>query len=247
MRMKPWESLPESLQSEAVRPYYDLLKKRTASLLLKRGMDILAAFLLLVLLSPVFLVLAVAIRVDSKGPVFFRQVRVTQFGKTFRIFKFRTMVNDAEKKGSQVTVQNDSRVTRVGAKIRRIRLDEIPQLLNVLTGDMSFVGTRPEVPKYVEKYTPEMMATLLLPAGVTSMASIAFKDEDELLQAAENVDEVYVRDVLPQKMAFNLEYLRNFSFGRDIGLLFQTVFRVFGVSGSSRTDDDTKAGGERKS
>lgn len=247
MRMKPWESLPESLQSEAVRPYYDLLKKRTASLLLKRGMDILAAFLLLVLLSPVFLVLAVAIRVDSKGPVFFRQVRVTQFGKTFRIFKFRTMVNDAEKKGSQVTVQNDSRVTRVGAKIRRIRLDEIPQLLNVLTGDMSFVGTRPEVPKYVEKYTPEMMATLLLPAGVTSTASIAFKDEDELLQAAENVDEVYVRDVLPQKMAFNLEYLRNFSFGRDIGLLFQTVFRVFGVSGSSRTDDDTEAGGERKS
>lgn len=247
MRMKPWESLPESLQSEAVRPYYDLLKKRTASLLLKRGMDILAAFLLLVLLSPVFLVLAVAIRVDSKGPVFFRQVRVTQFGKTFRIFKFRTMVNDAEKKGSQVTVQNDSRVTRVGAKIRRIRLDEIPQLLNVLTGDMSFVGTRPEVPKYVEKYTPEMMATLLLPAGVTSTASIAFKDEDELLQAAENVDEVYVRDVLPQKMAFNLEYLRNFSFGRDIGLLFQTVFRVFGVSGSRRTDDDTEAGGERKS
>lgn len=247
MRMKPWESLPESLQSEAVRPYYDLLKKRTASLLLKRGMDILAAFLLLVLLSPVFLVLAVAIRVDSKGPVFFRQVRVTQFGKTFRIFKFRTMVNDAEKKGSQVTVQNDSRVTRVGAKIRRIRLDEIPQLLNVLTGDMSFVGTRPEVPKYVEKYTPEMMATLLLPAGVTSTASIAFKDEDELLQAAENVDEVYVRDVLPQKMAYNLEYLRNFSFGRDIGLLFQTVFRVFGVSGSRRTDDDTEAGGERKS
>ena len=247
MRMKPWESLPESLQSEAVRPYYDLLKKRTASLLLKRGMDILAAFLLLVLLSPVFLVLAVAIRVDSKGPVFFRQVRVTQFGKTFRIFKFRTMVNDAEKKGSQVTVQNDSRVTRVGAKIRRIRLDEIPQLLNVLTGDMSFVGTRPEVPKYVEKYTPEMMATLLLPAGVTSTASIAFKDEDELLQAAENVDEVYVRDVLPQKMAYNLEYLRNFSFGRDIGLLFQTVFRVFGVSGSRRPDDDTEAGGERKS
>ena len=247
MRMKPWESLPESLQSEAVRPYYDLLKKRTASLLLKRGMDILAAFLLLVLLSPVFLVLAAAIRVDSKGPVFFRQVRVTQFGKTFRIFKFRTMVNDAEKKGSQVTAQNDSRVTRVGAKIRRIRLDEIPQLFNVLTGDMSFVGTRPEVPKYVEKYTPEMMATLLLPAGVTSTASIAFKDEDELLQAAENVDEVYVRDVLPQKMAYNLEYLRDFSFGRDIGLLFQTVFRVFGVSGSRHTDDDTESGGEGKS
>ena len=138
-------------------------------------------------------------------------------------------------------------MTRVCAKIRRIRLDEIPQLLNVLTGDMSFVGTRPEVPKYVEKYTPEMMATLLLPAGVTSTASIAFKDEDELLQAAENVDEVYVRDVLPQKMAYNLEYLRIFSFGRDIGLLFQTVFRVFGVSGSRRTDDDTEAGGERKS
>ena len=247
MMLRKWEDLPQGMQTEEVRPYYDLLRRKQGSLLCKRLFDILASLVLLVLLSPVFLVLAIAIKLDSHGPVFYRQVRVTQYGREFRIFKFRTMVNDAEKKGSQVTVQNDSRVTRVGAKIRRIRLDEIPQLLNVLTGDMSFVGTRPEVPKYVEKYTPEMMATLLLPAGVTSMASIAFKDEDELLQAAENVDEVYVRDVLPQKMAFNLEYLRNFSFGRDIGLLFQTVFRVFGVSGSSRTDDDTKAGGERKS
>lgn len=235
MQMKPWDALPEALRTEEVRLYYDLLKKRTASLLLKRGMDILASLLLLLLLFPVFLVLAIAIKADSKGPVFFRQVRVTQFGRTFRIFKFRTMVSDAEKKGSQVTVQNDCRVTRVGAKIRHVRLDEIPQLLNVLTGDMSFVGTRPEVPRYVERYTPEMMATLLLPAGVTSTASIEFKDEDKLLQAAENADEVYVQEVLPQKMAYNLAYLRRFSFGRDIGILFQTVFRVFG-SGRGKVD-----------
>lgn len=224
--LKSWDSLPENIQTEAVRPYYDALEKRTGSLILKRALDIVASLLLLILLSPVFLVLAVAIKLDSKGPVFFRQVRVTQYGKTFRIFKFRTMVSNAEKLGTQVTVQNDSRITKVGGRIRKIRLDEIPQLINVLNGEMSFVGTRPEVTKYVERYTPEMIATLLLPAGVTSLASIEFKDEDELLQAASDADEVYVHEVLPKKMKYNLEYLRKFSFWGDIGLLLKTVVRV---------------------
>lgn len=224
--LRSWDSLPELLKTDAVRPYYDVLKKQTVSLCLKRWFDILASLILLLVLSPFILIMAIVIKADSKGPVFFRQVRVTQYGKTFRIFKFRTMVSNAEKLGTQVTVQNDSRVTRVGSKIRKIRLDEIPQLLNILSGDMSFVGTRPEVTKYVERYTPEMMATLLLPAGVTSLASIEFKDEDELLQAASNADEVYVHDVLPQKMAYNLDYLCKYSFGKDIGLLFKTVIGV---------------------
>lgn len=224
--LKSWDSLPEALKTEAVRPYYNQLKKQMFSLCLKRGFDILASFILLLLLSPFFLIMTLVIKLDSKGPVFFRQVRVTQYGKTFRIFKFRTMVNNAEKIGTQVTVQNDARVTRVGSKIRKIRLDEIPQLLNVLSGDMSFVGTRPEVTKYVERYTPEMMATLLMPAGVTSLASIEFKDEEELLQAASDTDEVYIHNVLPQKMIYNLDYLRNYSFLKDIGLLFKTLVRV---------------------
>lgn len=224
--LKLWDALPESMKTDAVRPYYEALSRRKGSLVLKRGLDAAASVLLLVLLSPVFMILAVAIKVDSEGPVFFRQVRVTQYGKTFRILKFRTMVSDAEKLGSQVTVRNDSRVTKVGGRIRKIRLDEIPQLINVLKGEMSFVGTRPEVTKYVERYTPEMMATLLLPAGVTSLASIEFKDEDELLQAASDVDDVYVREVLPKKMKYNLDYLRAFSFKGDIGLLLKTVVRV---------------------
>lgn len=226
MQIKQWDTLPDSMKNEAVRPYYDALRKRTFSLFLKRAMDIAVSLVLLILLSPVFLVLAIAIKIDSKGPVFFRQLRVTQYNRPFRIFKFRTMVSNAERLGSQVTVQNDSRVTRVGAKIRRVRLDEIPQLLNVLAGDMSMVGTRPEVPRYVDRYTPEMTATLLLPAGVTSPASIAFKDEDELLRGAADVDEVYVGEVLPKKMKYNLEYLTQFTFPHDIGLLFRTMKEV---------------------
>lgn len=181
MMLRKWEDLPQEMQTEEVRPYYDLLRRKQGSLLCKRLFDILASLVLLVLLSPVFLVLAIAIKLDSHGPVFYRQVRVTQYGREFRIFKFRTMVQNADRIGSQVTVSGDSRITRVGKVIRSCRLDEIGQLLNVLGGSMSFVGTRPEVPKYVARYTPEMMATLLLPAGVTSEASIRYKDEAELL------------------------------------------------------------------
>ena len=224
--MRKWENLPESLRTEAVRPYYEQLKKRRASLFFKRLFDLILSAILLVILSPVFLVLAVAIKLDTPGPVFYRQVRVTQYGKEFRIFKFRSMVSDADKKGTLVTVGGDSRITRMGKLIRACRLDEISQLLNVLTGDMTFVGTRPEVPKYVASYTPEMMATLLLPAGITSLASILYKDEDRLLEGAEDVDRTYIEEVLPGKMKYNLESLKKFSLPGDIGIMFRTVLAV---------------------
>lgn len=226
MRMISWEKLPSQMQTEAVKPYYEILQKKQISLIFKRLFDIVVSIIMLLILSPVFLVLAIAIKLDSKGPVFYRQVRVTQYGKEFRIFKFRTMVNNADKIGSQVTVGGDSRITRVGKVIRECRLDEIGQLLNILGGSMTFVGTRPEVPKYVEKYTPEMWATLLLPAGVTSEASIRYKDEAALLDAAEDVDATYIQDVLPGKMKYNLRSIQEYSFFKDIETMFQTVFVV---------------------
>ena len=228
MILKKWEELPENLRTDAVRPYYDLLAKRRGSLALKRCFDVVVSAFMLLILAPVFLVLAIAIKLDSPGPVFYRQVRVTQYGKEFRIFKFRSMVSDADKRGSLVTVSGDSRITRVGHFIRNCRLDELCQLIDIFRGTMTFVGTRPEVPKYVAAYTPEMMATLLLPAGVTSQASILYKDEAELLDAADDVDAVYIRDVLPGKMKYNLDALKNFSFFSDIATMFQTVFAVLG-------------------
>ena len=228
MILKKWEDLPEFLRTDAVRPYYDSLAKRRGSLLLKRLFDVAVSAIMLFLLSPVFLVLAIAIKLDSPGPVFYRQVRVTQYGAEFRIFKFRSMVSDADKRGSLVTVSGDSRITRVGHFIRNCRLDELCQLIDIFRGTMTFVGTRPEVPKYVAAYTPEMMATLLLPAGVTSEASILYKDEAELLDAASDVDAVYIRDVLPGKMKYNLDALKNFSFFSDIKTMFRTVFAVLG-------------------
>lgn len=226
MIMKKWDSLPESMKTDEVKPYYLALKEKTGSLIVKRLFDIIVSLILLILLSPVFLVISIMIKTDSKGPVMFRQVRVTQYGKTFRIFKFRTMVTDAEKLGTQVTVDNDSRITKTGNRLRKCRLDEIPQLLNILKGEMSFVGTRPEVEKYVNCYTPEMMATLLLPAGVTSTASIAYKDEDRLLKDAVSPDDVYVKQILPEKMKYNLEYLKNFGFFYDIRVMIRTVTAV---------------------
>ncbi len=226
--MKKWEQLPEYMQTEEVRNYYDILKKKGFSLFLKRLFDIVVSSVLLIILSPFFLVLAIAIKIDSKGPVFFRQVRVTRYGKKFRIFKFRTMVNNADKKGSQVTVKNDARITRVGKFIRKCRLDEVSQLIDVFRGTMTFVGTRPEVPKYVDRYTPEMYATLLLPAGVTSDAAIYYKDESELLDNSSDPDETYVNDVLPGKMYYNLRSIEKFGFFREIGIMFKTVFAVLG-------------------
>lgn len=225
--MIKWEKLPKEMQNDEVRYYYDILKRKSFSLFWKRAFDIIVSLIMLIVLFPFFLILAIAIKIDSRGPVFYRQERVTRYGKKFRIFKFRTMVNNADKKGSLVTVKGDSRITKVGKFIRKCRLDEVSQLIDVFRGTMSFVGTRPEVSKYVDKYTNEMMATLLLRAGVTSEASINFKDEDEMLDGASDVDKVYVEEVLPKKMEYNLKSIEKFGFWKDIKTMIKTVFAVF--------------------
>lgn len=227
MKIIDWEQLPKEMQTEEVKKYYDILKNKKVSLFFKRVFDIIVSSVMLVVLSPVFAVLAIAIKLDSSGPVFYRQIRVTQYNKNFRIFKFRSMVQDADK-GSLVTVNGDSRITKVGRFVRKFRLDELCQLIDVWRGTMTFVGTRPEVPKYTEQYTNEMMATLLLPAGVTSLASIYYKDEAELLDAAEDTDKVYIEDVLPAKMHYNLKAIETFGFFEDIKTMFMTVFAVLG-------------------
>lgn len=225
MMLRRWEALPIEMQTEEVRKYYDILKKKQVSLWCKRLFDIVVSAVLLVLFSPVFLALAIAIKADSRGPVFYRQVRVTQYNKKFRIFKFRTMVQGADQ-GSQVTVSGDARVTSVGKVIRKYRLDEISQLIDVFRGTMTFVSTRPEVPNYTRQYTPEMMATLLLPAGVTSLASIYYKDEAELLDGAGDPDRVYMEHVLPGKMYYNLKAIEEFHIWGDIRTMVFTVAAV---------------------
>lgn len=224
--MRKWNDLPKEMQVEQVKKYYEILQCHKGSLLAKRIFDIIVASLLVVILSPILLLLSILIKIDSPGPVMFRQVRVTTYGKPFRIFKFRTMVNNADKIGTQVTTKGDSRVTRMGKMLRGCRLDELPQLFNVLKGEMSFVGTRPEVEKYVAHYTDEMKATLLMPAGITSRASIEYKDEERLLESAENADEVYIHQVLPEKMKYNLRAIEKFSFWDDIKTMFSTVIAV---------------------
>ena len=226
MKLKKWDELPGYMKTDEVKEYYNILKNKETSLSFKRLFDIVVSFVMLIILSPVFAIVAIMIKRDSIGPVFYRQKRVTQYGRVFKIYKFRTMVNNADKIGAHVTSDNDSRITKVGAKIRDSRLDEIPQLINVFLGDMSFVGTRPEAVTYVKEYTPEMYATLLLPAGVTSEASIVYKDEAKLLEEADDVNSVYVNQILPDKMKYNLESLRNFSFWADIRTMFRTVFAV---------------------
>ena len=226
--LKAWEELPDYMRVPEVRPYYEILNKRKLSLLVKRVFDFVAAVILLLILAIPMAVIAVCVKADSEGPVFYRQERVTTYGKHFRIHKFRTMVSNADRIGSTVTVSNDSRITRVGSKLRRLRLDELPQVFDVLEGNMSFVGTRPEAVKYVEQYRPEYYATLLLPAGITSEASIRYKDEDRLLSAADDVDRVYVEQVLPEKMKWNLESIREFRFLREILTMFRTVAAVLG-------------------
>jgi len=227
MLLPSWEQLPESLQSDAVRPYFDSLRKKQGSLFMKRIADLFLSLLLLILLAIPCALLAILVKRDSRGPVLFRQERVTQFGKRFSIFKFRTMVEDAPSLGAQVTGRGDSRVTKLGKTLRRYRLDEIPQLFNVLCGQMSFVGVRPEVPHYVEGYTRQMQATLLLPAGITSPASIAFRQEDALLAGAADPDRVYREEILPRKMEYNLQYLREYSFFGDFIIMVKTVLSVF--------------------
>ena len=234
MILKKWEELPDFMRTEEVRPYYEALKKKKLSLVLKRMMDLVGGVVLLVILAIPMAVIAVMIKLDSEGPVFYRQERITTYGKHFKIHKFRTMVSNADKIGTAVTVGNDSRITKIGAKLRGCRLDELPQVLDLISGNMSFVGTRPEAVKYVEKYKPEYYATLLLPAGITSEASIRYKDEAELLENAVDVDRVYVEEVLPGKMKFNLQSIKEFSFIGEIATMFRTVFAVLGKDYSDK-------------
>ena len=231
--MKKWEKMPEYLKNKEVKKYYDILKKKKISLFVKRILDIVLSIICLVVFSPIFLILGIAIKIDSKGPIFYRQERITTYNKKFRIFKFRTMVQNADKIGSLVTVGNDKRITKVGNFIRKYRLDEIPQLINVLIGDMSFIGTRPEVRKYVDAYTDEMKATLLMRAGVTSYTSIVFKDEAELMEKYidknHSADDVYINKILPIKMKTNIEYIKKFNIFYDFKIIIWTVLAVLGL------------------
>ena len=226
--LRKWDDLPDFIRVPEVRPYWEILNKKRGQLVLKRLFDIVAGVVLLIILAIPMAIIAVLIKRDSEGPVFYRQERATAYGKHFRIHKFRTMVSNADKIGSTVTVGNDSRITKVGSKLRGHRLDELPQVLDVISGSMSFVGTRPEAVKYIERYEPEYRATLLMPAGITSEASIRYKDEDRLLNAADDVDKVYIEKVLPEKMKWNLKSIKEFSFSGDIATMFRTVFAVLG-------------------
>ena len=227
MLLKGWEELPEFMRNEDVKVYYESLSKKKISLFFKRIFDIVMSLIMIIITSPLLLLLSIWIKLDSKGPVFYRQARITQYGEIFHIYKFRTMIVNADKLGTLVTTKNDVRITKVGNKIRKCRLDEIPQLFNVLRGEMSFVGTRPEVKRYVDSYTDEMKATLLLPAGITSVASVKFKNEEDVIELVKNkyrnTDELYISEILPKKMSYNLKYLINYRFYKDIYCCLITV------------------------
>ena len=226
MILLPFDRLPSELRCDEVKQYYDILDKKRFSLVLKRITDVILALIILLLLLIPMAVIAIVIKCNSKGPVLYKQERVTTYNKRFMIMKFRTMTVGADQKGALITSANDNRVTSVGAKLRKYRLDELPQIFHVLSGKMSFVGTRPEVVRYVERYTPEMRATLLMPAGITSLASIRFKDEDAMIgdvSDPDEVDRIYVEEILPEKMKYNLSYISNFGFRRDIRLMFSTL------------------------
>ena len=223
-------NVDKRFETEIVKKYRENIQKKKVSLFLKLFFDRGLALLMLIPLSPIILGIAIWIKLDSEGPVFYRQERITTYGRTFKIFKFRTMVKDADKMGAAVTQQNDPRISKVGHKLRKVRLDELPQLINVLIGDMSFVGVRPEVAKYVDRYTDEMNATLLLPAGITSPASIEYKDEDEVIEkykgSGRSIDDIYVEEILPDKMKYNLKYIKEFSVINDIKIMIRTALAV---------------------
>ena len=221
-----FEELPQSMKYPEVERYLSALQAGKAHLACKRVFDVAVSAVILLVLSPFLLLLALAVKLDSRGPVFYRQTRVGRYNKDFRIFKFRTMVVGADKIGPPLTTGDDPRITRVGKWIRKCRLDEFSQLLNVLCGDMSLVGPRPEVRKYVEAYKPEYMATLLVRPGITATSSIAFRNEDELLGQGGDPEKIYIEKILPGKMALNLEYLRRISVFGDIKIMVQTVFAV---------------------
>lgn len=214
------------MRKDEILPYYKILRNKQISLFLKRIFDIIMSLILIIVMSPLLMVLAILIKRDSKGEIIYKSTRITQYNKEFQIYKFRTMVKDADKIGSQVTVGNDNRITKIGKTLRKYRLDEIPQLFNILKGDMSFVGTRPESQYYVKHYTNEMYATLLLKAGVTSETSIEYKDEADLLRDETDTDKIYIEKILPEKMKYNLKSVREFSLAKDIKTMIKTVVVV---------------------
>lgn len=226
MMLKKWDDLPLEMRKDEILSYYKILKKKQVSLFLKRIFDIIMSLILIIILFPLLIILAILIKKDSKGEIIYKSTRITQYNKEFQIYKFRTMVKDADKIGSQVTVGNDNRITKIGKTLRKYRLDEIPQLFNILKGDMSFVGTRPESPYYVKHYTNEMYATLLLKAGVTSETSIEYKDEANLLRDEIDTDKIYIEKILPEKMKYNLKSVRDFSLAKDIKTMIKTVIAV---------------------
>ncbi len=229
MILKSFDKLPDEFKNDEVKHYYDILSKKKKSLVLKRIADIIFALILIVVLCIPMLIIAVCIKCTSKGPVLYKQVRVTTYGRTFKILKFRTMTVGADK-ASLITTKNDNRITKVGGILRKLRLDELTQIFHVLSGKMTIVGTRPEVTKYVDRYTPSMYATLLMPAGITSFASIKYKDEDRIIGEISDptkIDDTYMTQILPNKMKYNLQYIEEFSFLHDFSIMLKTVKQVF--------------------
>lgn len=224
--MVNYEEIPMFMKNEVVAKYHKMLMRKKYILFFKRVFDLVFSLIMAIILFPVLIMTCIIIKCDSPGKVIFKQKRITQCGRVFDIFKFRTMVEDAEKIGTQVTTGDDPRITRCGKWLRKYRIDELPQIFNIIRGELSFVGPRPEVQKYVLQYTDEMLATLLIPAGVTSLASIIYKDESKMLENANNPDEVYVKEVLPQKMKYNIEYIEKMSIAYDIKIILKTICAV---------------------
>lgn len=226
MRILPWDELPLYMQNDEVKKYYNNLVDKQGYLKIKRCIDIIVSILVLIILIPLFIIISILIKYDSSGPVLYKQKRVTQYGRIFHIYKFRTMIVNADS-GFQITQYNDSRITKIGKILRRYKLDELPQFYNVLTGSLTLCGTRPENPKFVNQYSNEMLATLLLPAGITSLTSIKFTNEALLIQDVNNFDEAYINYILPEKMKYNLQELEQLSFLQDIKILIATFLSLF--------------------
>lgn len=218
-----------NLVTNGQNPYIGIdgvLNRKKGQLFLKRAFDIVVSLIGLIILSPIFLVISIMIKLDLSGPIFFKQTRVGKDGREFKIYKFRTMVQDAEKLGMQITVGEDCRVTRVGRFIRKTKLDELPQLINVFIGDMSLVGPRPEVPKYVAMYDEVQKNILKVRPGITDYASIEFRDENELLAESNDPEEMYIKEIMPTKFALNVKYLNDISILKDIKIIFKTLYKV---------------------
>ena len=222
-----WENFPDSMKNECTLKYYNSISSKKISLIVKRFFDVICSLIFLIILFPVMILFSMLIKLESiNEPIFFKQKRITQYGKEFYIIKFRTMKSKSDI-SSSITYDNDPRVTKIGKILRKFRIDEFPQLINVFMGQMSFVGTRPEVQEYVDFYDNEMRSTLILPAGITSIASIKFKDEEKLLRDSKDVQKTYVENILPKKMVYNIEYIKQFNFLLDIKIMILTFCKVF--------------------